>query len=76
MAQKVDKMPELERTFVSKYPWDEWLNGDIWELTENQDIPTAKTFQSTVQAAAKRRGMKARTRVKNGKLYVQARKEG
>ena len=36
MARKVDKFPELPSQ--SRYPWDSWLDGDIWELTPGDDF--------------------------------------
>jgi hypothetical protein len=61
MARKVDGFPEP--TPRSVYPWSEWLDGGIWELTPGKDFkgkPAA--FRANAIAQAKRRDGRARTR--------------
>jgi hypothetical protein len=36
VARKVESFPELPAQ--SRYPWDSWLDGDIWELTPGDDF--------------------------------------
>lgn len=60
-----------------KYPWDEWFDGNIWELTSPKDFDgTTASFRITLFNAAKRRGLKVRTRVlSDTKLVIQTFKE-
>src|SRR5687767_6256275 len=61
MARRVDKFPEV----VSKsiYPWDEWLDGSIWELSPGEDFKgNIRTFRSVALGQAKRRGGKVTPR--------------
>jgi hypothetical protein len=49
---------------TSRYPWDELLDGDPWELVQGEDFrakPT--TFVANARAQAKRRGGTVRTRL-------------
>jgi hypothetical protein len=36
VARKVERFPELPSQ--SRYPWESWLDGDIWELTPGEDF--------------------------------------
>lgn len=59
MAKQVNEWPNSARRF---YPWDEWLNGDIWELERDQDfVNTAAAFRAQAYVAAKARGLRVRT---------------
>ena len=60
MARKLDTFPTAAG---SRYPWDEWLDGNVWELVHGDDF-TAKpsTFRSIASGQAKKRGGKMRTR--------------
>jgi hypothetical protein len=80
MAKKVDAFPDQARS--SKYPWDEWLDGGVWELVPGKDFEAKPmTFRSAAIAQAKTRGGKVRTRIMNRdghaeKMYVQFFREG
>jgi hypothetical protein len=77
VARKVDKFPELPSQ--SRYPWDSWLDGDIWELTPGDDFKgKADNFRAVAVAQAKKRGGRVQTRLlrssqkgKADKLYIQ-----
>ncbi len=57
----------------SKYPWEQWLDGDPWILTPGEDFTTtAEAFQSAVWRASNARGVKTRTMIDGDKLYLQA----
>lgn len=46
------------RTYV-KYPWDQWLNGEPWKLTQGEDFPVPMLhFRTGAAAAAVRRGLR------------------
>ena len=76
MARRVEKFPEL--VSQSRYPWDEWLDGSIWELVPGNDFKgNVRTFRSVALGQAKKRGGKVRTRhlkateTEPARLYVQ-----
>jgi hypothetical protein len=75
MAHKVEQFPAAPER--SKYPWAEWLDGGIWELTQGHDFDgQTHAFRSNARAQAKKRGgkLRARTLKKKGepeRLYIQ-----
>lgn len=71
MAERVDKMPP--RMGGSKYPWDEWLDGSVWELIRGKDFePATGSFRSAVEHAAFTRRLKVQIRVRGDRVYIQA----
>ncbi len=71
MAKKVDAWPTNTRG--ARYPWDEWLDGDIWALETGKDFGmNAENFRAQVYIAAKNRGMTVTTARKGKILYVKA----
>lgn len=81
MARKVERFPDLPNQ--SRYPWDEWLDGGIWELAPGEDFKgKPATFRSVAIGQAKKRGGKAKTRLLRGKdgqpdrMYLQFRRDG
>lgn len=91
MAERVQEMPKVTRQGrTSKFPWDQWLDGSIWRLVENEDwdpadysnrkdgVP-AKGFISVAIAAANSRGSGLSTvhTEEDGKavVYLQAREK-
>ena len=61
MAKRVEKFPD--RPSQSRYPWDEWLDGSVWELVPGEDFNgQPATFRSIAIGQAKKRGGKVRTR--------------
>jgi hypothetical protein len=75
MAERLDSFPVRRSHARSKYPWDEWLDGSVWRLTQGEDF-TAKLKSMRVYAAttADRRGLKVRMRIDNedNTLTIQA----
>ena len=70
MARKVKTMPEKARN--SKYPWEKWLDGDVWELTPKKDFACeTDSMRQQVYQAARDIGKSATTRVNGGKLFIQ-----
>ncbi len=61
MPRKLEQFPAAAS---ARYPWDELLNGDPWELVSGEDF-TAKprTIVQAARAQAKRRGGTLRTRL-------------
>lgn len=58
----------------TKYPWDEWLNGNVWELLEGVDFPhKIQRMRVQTYVAAGKRGLKARTSQRGpNSLIIQA----
>lgn len=62
MARKLPRFPDelLSRT-TQRYPWDEWLDGDVWELTKGEDYTIkTKSIRTTAQQAAREKGGRAK----------------
>ncbi len=48
-----------------RYPWDEWLDGQAWQLTQGSDFKcSVSTFRQTAAAHARQKGGRVRTHVK------------
>lgn len=74
MAKKLDEFPRQSRN--SKYDWDTWLNGEVWELTRGEDFDIGMaSFRSVAFREARLRKVKLRTTVRGGKFILQAKKE-
>lgn len=70
MAQILPKFP-LQAN--AKYPWDEWLDGQIWKLVRGEDFTVAiEQFRNHVYSAARARGRWVTTRKDGEALVVQA----
>jgi hypothetical protein len=60
-----------------KYPWEQWFNGDIWELTDGDDFQcNIATMRMQTHKQAKARGLRVKTAVDGGRFILQAFKEG
>jgi hypothetical protein len=60
VANKIDAFPQAPSQNV--YPWDEWLDGDVWELVPGDDFKgKPATFRASAVAQAARRDGKVRT---------------
>lgn len=61
MAQRIDVFPDAPSQSV--YPWDEWFDGSVWELTPGEDfVGQPATFRASAVAQAARRDGKVQTR--------------
>lgn len=73
MSKVVDGFPGNCKGRITRYPWDQWLDGQTWELTPGEDFGTSvATFRRVLHSAATARGRKYITRLNDGKLYIQA----
>ncbi len=75
MAKTLDSFPSpyLAGGRTAKYPWDEWLNGEIWQLLEGVDFqPKAHSFRVQVHHKAQTVGKTVRTQQIEGGLVIQA----
>ncbi len=59
MARQMDEFPEHLRyrpQNASRFPWDTWLNGKVWELKHGEDYTTkTKSFRTNAQQVARKR---------------------
>jgi hypothetical protein len=74
VANKIEQFPDAPPQNV--YPWDEWLDGDVWELVPGEDFKgKPATFRASAVAQAARRDGKVRTqrieRDGEDRLYLQ-----
>jgi hypothetical protein len=61
MPRKLERFPSAA---ASRYPWDELLDGDPWELVSGVDFTSKPTtLIANARAQAKRRGGSVRTRL-------------
>ena len=58
----------------SKYPWDEWLDGQARILTPGEDFDaTIQSFRTLAHGVANRRGLRLRTAERqDGRFQIQA----
>lgn len=72
MASVVDGM-DLSAVHGSRYPWDEWLDGQTWELIPDVDFDCSpENMRAQVHVTSKKRGHKTITRIRDERLYIQA----
>lgn len=76
MARVVDKLPPSRTGSGTEYPWHDWLDGRVWELTVGQDfVCKPESMRSLASSYAIKFGRSVRTRVSDDKtlLFIQAR---
>lgn len=62
----ITALPGLDR-YNWKYPWDQWTDGQVWELVRGEDFaPTIRNFRPQCYMVAQRRGMEIRTYAPDG----------
>jgi hypothetical protein len=60
VARKLESFPAATG---ARYPWDEWLDGSVWELVRGVDFHAkATTFRTNAQIQAKKRGGRVRSK--------------
>lgn len=71
MARKVDAFPPENR----RYPWDEWLDGSVWELARGEDYESSASVVIAARVAAAIRGKRVRSHIAHQpeRIYLQAR---
>ena len=61
MARTLEKFPQVRG--AARYPWDEWLDGRVWELVPGEDFQAkVTTLKANAQIQAKKRSGRVRTR--------------
>ena len=66
MAEKLDQWPNnrVRRGAYSRYPWETWLDGNIWKLTKGEDFfADTKSMRMMVYKQAKDRNARCNTTV-------------
>jgi hypothetical protein len=62
MARKVDEFPEVPSQ--ARYPWDEWLDGGVWELIAGEDFKgKPESLRSVADVQARKRGGRVQARL-------------
>lgn len=70
MARVVKTLPSKGGN--KKYPWPEWLDGRVWELTAGEDFQVdIQLMRTQANVTAARLGKRAKTRVVGDTLYIQ-----
>lgn len=66
----LDEFPNhMGRTPI--YPWEQWTDGQIRELVQGEDFYSeATSFRTLIHRTARRRGLKAKTRISDDKKSV------
>ncbi|HET9132391.1 MAG TPA: hypothetical protein VFO86_15655 [Terriglobia bacterium] len=75
MAETIKKHDFPAPRSRQKYPWDEWLNGQIWVLRQGEDFEVVPAnFASSAKAYGDRHEHIAavNTDVKDGEVILQA----
>ena len=75
MAQRVDTFDfgRHRGGAPRKYPWEEWLDGSIWELTHGKDFePAPRVFRTMAYTRARDHGVSLRTHIGDGVVVLQA----
>jgi hypothetical protein len=61
MSRKLERFPAAA---TSRYPWDDLLNGEVWELVSGEDFKSKPTtIIQSARVQARRRGGSVRTRL-------------
>jgi hypothetical protein len=62
MARKLDQFP---LSGAARYPWNEYLDGGVWELTRGEDFDcSVKSLQGAARNQAGRRSGSVRMRTR------------
>lgn len=76
MAERIESFDFKRQSGGSRYPWEQWLDGSIWRLTERDDFNGAmpKHIGSQIRINANKRGLAVRVSIdaKNGVIVLQA----
>lgn len=64
MAKTLDSFNFGTRTNSTDYPWDDWTDGRVWELTRGVDFTSnAASFRAHLYKVSKDRGIDVRSRI-------------
>lgn len=73
MARPVERIPvKGQKKAQPSYPWNEWLDGRVWELRPNHDFSCSTTkMKEIIFKEASRRGDLVDAKIRNGRVYMQ-----
>jgi hypothetical protein len=78
MAEILDSFEFGETSGFSwtKYPWDDWTNGAVWQMTQGDDFDLAtRDFARTVRRYAQTHGYSVRVQRRGVTVTVQFSKD-
>lgn len=71
MAQRITEWPQWRSKRLSKYPWDDWFNGEMWVLKQGEDFEASpERMRQMIGVTARHRGIKVRTSVNKDENLV------
>jgi hypothetical protein len=77
MATVIDKKTSIEWDEPStrrKYPWDDWTDGQVWQVVEGKDFTSNHAvFKAQLKARAEKLGIKVKVKTEkpeNGPVTV------
>jgi hypothetical protein len=77
MPRVLDDLPKAVRGNVGrseKYPFDEWFDGNVYELVEGEDFDSKRsTLATVIHNAATKRDLIVQTRMTQDGIAIQAR---
>lgn len=77
MPRVLEALPVAKRGNAGrdeKYPFDEWFDGNVYELVEGEDFDSKRSTMATViHGAANKRDMIVQTRMTQDGIAIQAR---
>jgi hypothetical protein len=77
MSRILTELPGGKSGRIPKYPYDEWLDGQVRELKRGVDfVPEARSFVGTFRQYALRHGIEAKFIAAGDLVYVQATQNG
>ena len=73
MAKVLKSFHFTGRSGASKYPWNEWLDGRVWEISFDRDVKSKhrESFRSLCHTAARHRGGTCRTSISGDTIVIQ-----
>jgi hypothetical protein len=74
MSKIVSAFPQGNKR-APLYPFDEWLDGNIYELERGEDkdfLVSPEGIRSSIHNYAKRNGIRVRTKIRENSVFVQA----
>jgi hypothetical protein len=75
MARVVEGSETMLDLYATRrsYDWDTWLDGNVWELVQNEDFDVSvNSFRSMGYQTATRRGIRVRITQREDRIFLQA----
>lgn len=72
MASKLSKYEFTTRGRHDLYPWDQWMDGSIWQVERGSDFHSdPESFRTGLHQKASKHNMKVRTQVDSTSVVFQ-----